>query len=86
MEKALRDAAEASEREEKRKREKQKKKREALVKKVKRKLQMIFYGPKYHAAMTKPKKKKFKTVRTKVTEHGLKHGGLTKKEIAKLRD
>lgn len=51
---ALRDAAKAADREKK----KEKQKREALIKRVTRKLRMIFYGPKYHAAMTKPKKKK----------------------------
>ena len=33
-------------------------KNEALLKKVARKLRMIYYGPKYHATVTKPKKKK----------------------------
>ena len=53
---ALRDAAKAADREKK----KEKQKRKTLIKKVTRKLRMIFYGPKYHAAMTKPKKKKSK--------------------------
>lgn len=60
IEKALRDAAKASEKE----KTKQKEKRETLIKKVGRKLRMIYYGPKYHAAVTKPKKKRKKPKET----------------------
>lgn len=61
---------------------------EKMVKKVARKLYEIFYGPKaYIKKEFKPTgKKKFKTVRTKAVEKGLKRGGLTEKEIARFRD
>lgn len=60
---------------------------EGIVKSVARKLYEIFYGPRAYKKIIKPKrKKKTGTVRTRAIERGLKHGGLTKKEIARFRD
>lgn len=54
---------------------------EGLLKKVRRKLHELYYGPKAYA-----RKKPITTVRTRVlTEKGLKPAGLTKKELARLR-
>lgn len=54
---------------------------EGLLKKVRRRLYELYYGPKAYA-----RKKPITTTRTKaVIKKGLKPAGLTKKEIARLR-
>ena len=62
--KLLTDVIKESEKEKEKKEKKKKEKRAALTKRVAHKLRMIYYGPKYHAAVTKSKKKKPKETAT----------------------
>lgn len=77
--KTLTDTARALEKRDK------KKKEEALIQKVKRKLQQIYYGKEYYSKIVKPKSVVKSTVRTKAITRGLKVAGLTQKEINRLR-